>query len=239
MQSFEKGKILKVNTAPEWFMEQSAIMLGKINNALDDYPLLNNGIGKDFFKFATPQNAKTSYEKSLNMAIKYKEEQNIIDLEYRIKLVEKIKDINLEMDKFTYKNTHGDYFISQVLCSEKSINTIIDFTSACVHPVCWEVIRSYSYADPKCVDGNIDYDNLIKYIQKYMKYSNLNGYDIKMMAYLYYYQLAVCNYFSQYYESENSNKKVLCHYAHWSTMLCRWFEVNIEELSNKLVEKFS
>lgn len=71
-----------------------------------------------------------------------------------------------------------------------------------------------------------------------MKYSGLNSYDIKMMPYLYYYQLAISDYFSQYYESKNSNKKVLCKYANWSTMLCRWFEKNVWELSEKLVKEF-
>jgi len=238
LQSFIKGEILAANTAPEWFMEESAVMLGKIHKSLEGFPLLSNGIGEDFFRFVNPENAKASYKKSLEMALKYNEKQNIIDIEYRIKLLEKIKDIKLEMDKFTYKNTHGDYFISQILCGENSINAIIDFTSACVHPACWELIRSYSYSDSKCVYGNIDYDNLEKYIHNYMKYSKLNNYDIKMMPYLYYYQLAVCDYFSQYYESGNSNKEVLCHYAHFSTLLCRWFEANVVELSNKLVRSF-
>lgn len=238
LQSFIKGEILAANTAPEWFMEESAIMLGKIHKSLEDLPLLSNGIGEDFFLFITPENAKESYKKSLEMALMSNEEQNVIDLEYRIKLLDKINDIKLEMDKFTYRNTHGDYFISQILCGKNSINGVIDFTSACVHPACWELIRSYSYADPKCIDGDIDYDNLKKYIHNYMKHSKLNDYDIKMMPYLYYYQLAVCDYFSQYYESDNSNKEVLCHYAHFSTLLCRWFEENIEELSNKIVRSF-
>lgn len=238
LQSFIKGEILAANTAPEWFMEESAVMLGKIHKSLEGFPLLSNGIGEDFFRFVNPENAKASYKKSLEMALKYNEKQNIIDIEYRIKLLEKIKDIKLEMDKFTYKNTHGDYFISQILCGENSINAIIDFTSACVHPACWELIRSYSYADPKCSYGNIDYDNLEKYIRNYMKYGKLNKYDIRMMPYLYYYQLAVCDYFSQYYESGNSNKEVLCYYAHFSTLLCRWFEANVVELSNKLVRSF-
>ncbi|MDP4146058.1 MAG: phosphotransferase [Bacillota bacterium] len=238
LQSFIKGKVLELNKAPEWFMEDSAVMLGRIHKALEEIPLLSSGIGEDFFRFMTPENAKASYEKSLNMAMKCNEQQNIIDLEYRIKLLGKIKNIRLELDKFTYKNTHGDYFISQILCGDNSINAVIDFTSACVHPACWELIRSYSYADPKCASGNIDFENLAKYIYNYMKYSKLNNYDIKMMPYLYFYQLAVCDYFSQYYESSNSNKKVLCHYAHWSTMLCRWFEKNIDELASKLIKQF-
>ncbi|MDR3598599.1 phosphotransferase [Clostridium sp.] len=238
LQDFINGKIFEPNTAPEWFMEESAFMLGKIHKALEELPLLSKGIDGDFFKFVNTESARISYEKSLAMALKYNEKQNISDLQFRIQLLDKIKHIEFEMDKFTYKNTHGDYFVSQILCGENSINAVIDFTSACVHPACWELIRSYSYADPKCIDGSIDYYNLKKYIEDYMKYSELNKYDIKMMAYLYYYQLAVCDYFSQYYESNNSNKKVLSHYAHWSTMLCKWFEENIEELSNKLVTDF-
>lgn len=42
------------------------------------------------------------------------------------------------------------------------------------------------------------------------------------------------DYFSQYYESENLNRNVLCNYANWSTQVCRWFEKNIDELTNKL-----
>lgn len=239
LQSFEKGKVLEMNMAPQWFMEESAVILGKIHKALEGIPPLSEGIGESFFKFVNADSARESYEESLKKAIKNHEEQNIIDLEYRIKLLDKIKDIKLDIDKFTYKNTHGDYFISQILCGENSINAVIDFTSACVHPACWELIRSYSYADPKCANGSIDFDNLKKYICNYMKYGELNAYDIKMMGYLYYYQLAVSDYFSQYYESENSNKSVLCRYANWSTMLCRWFEENVEELSLKLVSEFS
>ena len=111
LQNFVEGKILGTNTAPNWFMEESPIILGKIHKALEDVPLLSNGIGEDFFRFVNPESAKVSYKKSLDMALKYNEKQNVIDLEYRIKLLDKTDDIKLEMDKFTYKNTHGDYFI--------------------------------------------------------------------------------------------------------------------------------
>ncbi|MGL4450294.1 MAG: hypothetical protein ACRCTZ_03755 [Sarcina sp.] len=55
-----------------------------------------------------------------------------------------------------------------------------------------------------------------------------------MMGQLYFYQLSVCDYFSQYYESENTNKKELLYYAQWSNMLCRWFEKNSEVLKESL-----
>lgn len=160
------------------------------------------------------------------------------DLKYRIKLLDKIKHIKFDMTKFTYKNTHGDYFISQILCGDNSINGIIDFTSACVHPACWEIIRCYSYADTKCINGEIDVENLKSYIRNYLEYGYLNKYDIKMMAYLYFYQLTVSDYFSQYYESINTNRNVLLDYAHWSTLLCKWFEKNIEDLIESLIYEF-
>ena len=238
LQNFIKGKILEVNSAPGWFMDESAIMLGKIHKVLEELPMLSSGIGEEFFRIVNPENAKESYLKSLDLALKNNDKQNVEDIKYRIKLLDKIKNINLEINKFTYKNTHGDYFITQILCGQVSINAVIDFTSACVHPACYEIIRSYSYADPKCIHGKIDFENLKKYIYNYLKHSKLNKYDFKMMAYLYYYQLAVSDYFSQYYESDNTNKKVLSHYAHFSTLLCRWFEENVEELTNKLVEEF-
>ncbi|MGL5068149.1 MAG: phosphotransferase [Sarcina sp.] len=238
LQSFEKGEILKPNTAPKWFLKESAQMLGKIHKALEEIPALAQGIGKDFFRFINPESARESYNKSLKLAIEYNDLQNQEDLKYRIKLLDKIKDMKPDISKFTCKNTHGDYFISQILCDANSINAVIDFTSACVHPVSWEIIRSYSYADPKCINGELNIENLKVYIKNYLEYSELNEYDIRMMGYLYFYQLAVCDYFSQYYESNNTNRKVLLHYAHWSTLLCKWLDENIENLTQRLVAEF-
>ncbi len=238
LQSFIKGQILPVNTAPEWFMNESSNILGRIHKALESIPLLKEGIGEGFFNFFNPETVRGFYLKTLEVAQQNKETRIINDVEYRISLLDMIKEIKLNMKQFTCKNTHGDYFISQIICGKNSINGIIDLTAACVHPVSWEIIRSYSFADPECINGNLQFENLKKYIGCYLKYSDLNDYDLKMMPYVFFYQLVVSNYFNQYYVSKNSNRKILLDYAHWSTSLCRWFEKNVQRLSDQLVRAF-
>lgn len=230
LQSFIEGDILKVNTAPKWFMKESAKILGEIHNGLMDLHSLDKGISKGFFMVVNPKSALESYKKSLKIAKERNEVVAIEDLSYRIKLLDKLKNVDLDMDKFTYKNTHGDYFISQIICKDNKINGVIDFTSARIHPACYELIRSYSYADPKCINGEIDIKNLKEYVNEYLEVSDLSDYDIKMMPYLYFYQLGVSDYYKNYFNSNNNNKDALFHYAHWSTELCRWFENNIESI---------
>lgn len=239
LQTFIKGNVLKQNTAPKWFLTESANYLAKIHKALEEKEDLDFGICERFFEMVTIDLARSSYKKSLAYAKLDDDIQSIEDLEYRLKLLDKVQKFRPDMSKFTYKNTHGDYFISQIICDEERINAIIDFTSACVHPVSWEIIRSYSYADSKCINGEIDIENLKQYIKDYLEYNKLSKYDITMMGQLYFYQLAVCDYFSQYYESENTNKEALLNYAHWSTLLCRWFEKNIEKLTKELALEFN
>lgn len=69
-----------MNTAPQWFMEESAVILGKIHKALEGISPLSEGIGENFFEFVNVDSARESYEKSLEMAVKNNEMQNIIDL---------------------------------------------------------------------------------------------------------------------------------------------------------------
>ena len=203
LQSFIEGDILKVNTAPKWFMKESAKILGEIHNGLMDLHSLDKGISKGFFMVVNPKSALESYKKSLKIAKERNEVVAIEDLSYRIKLLDKLKNVDLDMD---------------------------NFTSARIHPACYELIRSYSYADPKCINGEIDIKNLKEYVNEYLEVSDLSDYDIKMMPYLYFYQLGVSDYYKNYFNSNNNNKDALFHYAHWSTELCRWFENNIENI---------
>lgn len=166
-----------------------------------------------------------------------KNDENIIkDIEYRISLLKSINKVDIEMNKLTCKNTHGDYSINQTICGQNSINGIIDFTSACIHPICWEVIRSYSIADSECADGNINVENLKRYIEKFLEYGKLNNYDLKLMPYLYFYQLLFPDYYRQYYLSDNPNRQLLIDNANFSTKLCKWFELNIDNLSDELIK---
>ncbi|KAI4453054.1 histidine triad hit protein [Holotrichia oblita] len=130
IQEFIEGETLKVNTAPDWFLKKSALVLGKINCVLSKYDELDINFGKDFF---TESNAN----------------------EERIKHLKRISAFNIDTDKLTYSNSHGDYHIGQIITRNEEL-TVIDWTSACKLPLCLEVIMSYTTADPECKNGKID-----------------------------------------------------------------------------------
>jgi len=239
IQKFVDGKMYELNTAPKWLLKESAKYLGQIHTALIDYNTLPEGIGKNFFAFMTPQGALQSYTNTLTIAKQSADASIEIDLEYRIGLMEKFPDFCIDIDKLTCRSTHGDYFVSQLICGENKINAVIDWTTACVHPVVWEIIRSYVYASPKCINGEIDITEFIDYVAEYLNYAKLNNNDFLMMAKLFYYQIAVCDYYNQYYQSTADNRNIYLHQAVFSTKLMRWFEKNEEMLSNTIVSNFA
>ena len=238
VQRFIEGKMYDLNTAPDWLLTESAQMLGKIHTALRDYQELSVGIGADFFKYVTPDRASESYKKSLIIAESRGETENAADLEYRIGLMQRFPAYEFDLDRLTCCATHGDYFISQIICGENGINAVIDWTTACVHPVVWEIVRSYVYAAPSCKDGQIDMDAFLRYVAAYRKFASLNEYDLLCMARLFYYQIAVCDYYGQYYASTAGNREIYLHQAVFSTKLLRWFESHVETLTAKLLTAF-
>jgi Predicted aminoglycoside phosphotransferase len=237
LQSYIKGTVLPQNTAPDWFMSDSSVMLGRIHKALEAIPLLDEGMGESFLNCLKSDHITNYYHDSLEIALKNGQHRIASDIEYRLSILDDIKIIKFDLAKFTLKNTHGDYKIDQIICGKNRVNGVIDI-DACVHPICWEIIRSYTYADPECINGNINIENLKRYVDSYLTISNLNYYDLKMMPYFYYFQLSVCNYFGQYYGMKHSNRKLLLKNAHWSTSLCRWFEHNVQNLSDQLIGAF-
>ena len=62
LRRFGRVRIILVwHSASETLLTESAEMLGKIHSVLKDYPKLPEGIGENFFKYMTPQNAIKSY----------------------------------------------------------------------------------------------------------------------------------------------------------------------------------
>lgn len=228
VQKFIEGRMYDLNEAPDWLLTQSAQMLGKIHAALKDYQGLPVGIGADFFRYMTPERALGSYKNSLAIA-KSRDDTNIItDLQYRIELMKGFPKYEFDLDKLTCCATHGDFFISQILCGNEKINAVVDWTTACVHPVVWEIVRSYVYAAPFCKNGQIDMNEFARYVSEYRKFSPLNNYDMRCMISLFYYQIAVCDYYGQYYASAASNRHIYLHQAVFSTKLLRWLECRDE-----------
>lgn len=240
LQPYIDGKAYKMNTAPEWLINDSATFLGKIQSALRDYPMLEDGFGEKFFSEWDVKSSieyyKIMIEKSKNIEDERIKLKIIEDLKFKLSILPKIERFNFEYNKFTVSNSHGDYSILQILCDTKKINKIIDFTSACSLPICWEIIRSYTYADPKCINGNeIDIKNLKLYIKSYLKFNSLRAYDLKMMPYLYYYHLARSKFgYREYILEPANNKKQLLEFAFWRTNMCRWLDKNVDLLSYEL-----
>ncbi|MBQ8781776.1 MAG: phosphotransferase [Oscillospiraceae bacterium] len=234
VQEFAEGTLYDWNTAPSWLLKASAETLGRIHSALKNYTDLPTGIGADFFKFMTPENALYSYENTLETARKNGDKEIEKDLLYRIELMKRFPDYSFDIDRLTCQGTHGDYFISQLICGDEDINAVIDWTTACVHPVVWEIVRSYVYAAPECADGEINISELAEYFRSYCKFSKLNDYDFQNALRLFYYQIAVCDYYNQYYTSDASNREIYLQQAFFSTRLLKWFENNIDTAEKKI-----
>jgi len=240
LQTYIEGNTYKMNAAPQWLINDSAMYLGKIHQELKVYPLMDDGFGESFF---SGWDVDTSIELYKNMLVKsdnIKNESIKIrireDLKFKLSILPKIAKIKFNYERFSVLNSHGDYSTIQIVCGAEKINAIIDFTSACSLPICWEVIRSYTYSDPKCIDGReIDIENLIDYLKIYLKQNSLNAYDIEMMPYLFYYQLVRSTFgYKQYILLSPNNKDELIQFAFWRTNMCRWLDKNVELLSKEL-----
>jgi Putative homoserine kinase type II (protein kinase fold) len=238
LQKYIDGKIYGRNTAPEWLLSESARMLGKIQKTMEKLPLLPNGLSQSFFDYMTPERAKSNNETTLKLAYEKEDTEIVNAIKYKMKMLDSFGDLNIEVNKMTCKNTHGDYKIQQIICGRDKINAVIDFTSACVHPICWEIIRAYISADKGCAYGNIDIDNLKEFVSCFLEFGNLNTYDLKMMPYIYFYQILVSDYFGQYYKSESRNRNLILEEAFFSLNQCKWLEQNIDKLEYELTTAF-
>lgn len=76
-------------------------------------------------------------------------------------------------------------------------------------------------------------------IIKYERASNINDeeYDLQNMIPLFYCQIAVCDYYGQYYGTDTGNRHIYLQQAKLSTKLLKWFEAYGEELTDKLIRK--
>lgn len=92
-----------------------------------------------------------------------------------------------DLNRLTCRNTHGDYFISQFLCEDASIDRSL--LARCVHAYC--------------------------------RYGTLNDYDLENLERLYLYQIAVCDYYGQYYASAAANRHIYLQQAQHATHLLR------------------
>lgn len=109
------------------------------------------------------------------------------ELAWCIGLMERFPAWRFDLNRLTCRNTHGDYFISQLLCA----------------------------------DGSIDRSLLARCVHAYCRYGTLNDYDLENLERLYLYQIAVCDYYGQYYASAAANRHIYLQQAQHATHLLR------------------
>ena len=238
LQEYYEGKTFGLNAAPDWLLPESARMLGRIHTALRDYRGLPVGIGPSFFREMTPERAEASYRRSLRIAEECAQRETAAELRSRISLLKRLPKYRFDLSALTCANTHGDYYISQLICGGRSIRAVVDWTTACVHPVVWELIRSYMYASPRSAAGSIAMDEFGDYVAAYLENAPLKPEDIRAMVPLFAYQSAVCDYYGQYFASAADNRHIYLHQAAFTTKLLGWLEEHGEALEGELERRF-
>lgn len=239
MQKFIDGYTMESNTGNYDQILESAEYLGKIIKSLETLKieLPSNDVSSWYSK----ETINESIEKQQKLLQKISADtypQIYRDLTDKIFMLKYVRD-NLDfrdMDKLTVMNTHGDYSVLQFMYKDGKINAIIDFVSACKMPIVWEVIRSYSYIDPKAKKGKIDIDNLVQYVKRFTNYVELNKHDFKFMSYLYLVQLLGSTFGYKQYIADNS-KTSLLNFAFFRTSLCKYLFENAEKITNVLMEE--
>ncbi|MBE6953564.1 MAG: aminoglycoside phosphotransferase family protein [Ruminococcaceae bacterium] len=193
VQEFIEGKTLPVSSAPDWFLEASAAFLGQTVRALREYEPLPLRFGESFF---APENARRrlrQYEREFVVARDAGRTEEIPFWEEQICHLGRISEFHIQTDRLTYANSHGDYHIGQAIVQDRSL-TVVDWSSACRLPLCFEVATSYVFASPSCADGAVDAAGLRRYIRTFEKYVPLTAYDVQMMPYVLYFWHTMCNY---------------------------------------------
>lgn len=229
VQEFIEGINYKVNTAPYWFMVKSAKALGKIHHVLKDYKELSRSFGDEFFDKSNIKNKRDYLLNLLNSEDAKNDEKITFEIQEQIKHAGKILSFNFDTKRLTYSNSHGDYYIGQVITNDNKF-TVIDWTSACSLPLCIEVIMSYTFADPACINGKIDLNRFKKYIRNYSEYFTLSDYDITIMPYLFYYHQFMTNYTPPFDDVPEGYRAV----SLLINNLLNWLFENVEQLSMEL-----
>lgn len=234
LQNYIEGNVKKANTGCKKDLLESARILGLIINALKDYPY-DDLPSFDLDYIMSKEKLKKSILKN-NELIKCTDDEYIInDLREKESIIRKLLDVKLSSDfkKMSIAKSHGDFGIGQLIYGEDI--TIIDFATAMEVPIAYEVIRSYAWADKKCIDGKINIDNLILYIKEFNKYVSLNVYDLKYMAYIYLYKIASSSYgYKQFIYNGDFD---MYRFGKWRGKMCRFLFENYENIGKRLVEE--
>lgn len=238
VQDYVEGQTYP-NDLPRPLLRECAKYLGILHAILKDYPLAVDmdygwaaGISKD--AVARKFNAlliALDEDKSDPHYHKIRE-----DLLFKKELAASIDGWKAYFKDVTFASTHGDYSACQLICDEKGIKAVIDFSSAKRLPAVWEIMRSYVQSGEVSRKGsNFDVSDFSIYVKEYMKYAPLTTRDLGAMPYIYLFQLAQSGYgYKEYLITKTENKEELLAFAFWRTDICREIYRKAEDISRTL-----
>jgi Ser/Thr protein kinase RdoA (MazF antagonist) len=238
LQKYIDGRTFHDNTVPTEILFESAQLLGRLHTILKGYKQLHHEMDYKWHKQFNASKNVEAYQLLLTNVDKTASDlhnQIYNDLIYKKDLQYKIANYGDFLNIITYGNTHGDYNCLQYICCDKHISAVIDFSTACYMPICWEIMRSYVQSAPECKYGNyIHIPQFVQYIKHYLKQATLTKYDLRYMPYIYFYQLGRSKYGYKEFLTNAENKQELINFAFWRTKMCRYLELNVDEISEAL-----
>lgn len=236
LQVYLEGYAMENNTGDYDKIIESATILGKFCLALEDYRL-----DSTYDEWASKEELEKGIEKLSDLISIIKEDNPykdkiISDLNRRIEISKELLDFDFEdLKKVTIKLCHGDYSVQQLIYNDNNETAVIDFETVRNMPIVWEIIRSYSYIDKDCKDGEFNLDTFVEYVKEVMKYIKLTEYDLKYMPYIYIFQLVSSTFgYKQY--NNNYSKINLLEFAFFRTNLCIYLYDNLEIISKELLK---
>lgn len=236
LQVYLEGYAMENNTGDYSKTIESATILGKLSLALEDYDLEST-----YDDWPSREELKKGMEKLNDLISKIKEDNPykdkiISDLNRRIEVSKELLDFNFEdLKKVTLKLCHGDYSVQQLIYNDNKETAVIDFETVRTMPIVWEIIRSYSYIDKECKNGEFNLNTFIDYVKEVMKYIELTEYDLKYMPYIYIFQLVSSTFGYKQYNSDYSKIELL-NFAFFRTSLCNYLYDNMNVISNELLK---
>ena len=242
LEEYIEGHTYGYNDLPPKLLPKVGRMLGKLHQALKDYPL-PIGMAEPWLNSISAESVIAKYEELIQLAESKanadKLPQLMDDFQYKKELAVRCEDYKKYYNGITYCATHGDFQGCQLIWERDEIKAVIDFSAAACLPVTWEIMRSFVQSSGLCRNSaTIDIPSLCEYVREYMKYSPLTKNDMLAMPYVYLFQLAQSRYgYPQYLlNTDSEDREGLLRFAFWRTQMCREVEKKANKISDALVK---
>lgn len=239
LEEFLDGITYGYQDFPKALLNEMAETLGKLHTILAGYDLPKCMDAKWIIPFSI-EDAVSQYDHLLTLLEKHRTDihyQRIKDdLTYKKQLISRCSSLARFYEGITYSPSHGDFQGCQLICDKAHIRAIIDFSSASVLPVSWELMRSFIQSSQSSRSrARLDIEALCEYVRAYRQYAPLTKRDLAGMPYIYLYQLARSKYgYKEYLTTDSEDRDGLLEFAFWRTDICRELEHKAAAISEAL-----